>query len=81
MEHENLNVYSTPQPISLQDELQLFDVDKDAIANDASITNNCDEIPDNFEQEPPEETSNFRQIFAKIFTLIRTNTTNAEEVT
>ena len=53
------------QPLSLQDELQMSEINSDDVINETK----------------PAETSNFRTIFAKLFTLIRTTTDASEQVT
>jgi len=64
------------QPLSLQDELELSDGGINGIIPTSSLMLPQDQ---KHYQTQPETTSNYRQIFAKLFTLIRTNT--EEEVT
>ena len=64
------------QPLSLQDELELSDGGINGIIPTSSLMLPQDQ---KHYHKQPETTSNYRQIFAKLFTLIRTNT--EEEVT
>ena len=73
MQDEDQEDLLQQQPLSLQDELELSDSINGIPTSSLMLPHHQEH---HHKKQP--ETSNYRQIFAKLFTLIRTNT---EEVT